>query len=589
MREMAWRPARLWVSVAALSAAAAACGGGDGNDEAPAAAAPVEVRMLAFNDFHGALEPAGLSLTLPDPSDPAKTVRVNTGGAAYLASALEGQRQGRAHTVTISTGDLIGASPLVSALFRDEPTVEAMNRMKVDLNVVGNHEFDKGLAELRRVAAGGCSADTSDPNLSSCASGAGPYPGANFAFLAANVVETATGQPIFPPYVVKEFGGIRIGFIGVVTRSTPTIVSPAGVQGLAFGDEAEALNKYADELDAQGVKALVAVVHEGGQTSSAWNDTTCANAQGPIFDIVDRLNGKIDVVFSGHSHAGYNCLRSGIPVIQAYANGRAISQVDVTLDPASRDVDRSKTVAQNLPVVNDTNTAEVAARFTPLGAHAAVQQVVDEYRALAAPKAARVIGQITAAIDRTPGAGGDTPAGRLIADAQLAATAAADKGGAQIAFMNPGGVRADFPCTAGPCDLTFGQAFTVQPFGNSLVVMTLTGSQIKALLEQQATGVNAERPRMLQPSQGFTYVWSAANPAGQRVSQMKLNGVDIVPGQAYRVTVNSFLADGGDGFTVLRDDGAERLGGAQDIDALIDYIARHSPVAPPTPARILVD
>lgn len=580
------RAARTLLAALAAVALTSACGGDDdddGNDDQT----PVAVRLLAVNDFHGNLETTGLSSTLPDPANAGATVRVNTGGAAYVATQLKALREGQANVVTLSTGDLIGASPLASSLFRDEPTIEVMNAIGIDLNVVGNHEFDKGLAELQRLEAGGCSTDTSNPNVESCARG-GNYAGADFGFLAANVVD-ADGTPIFPATAVRTVGGRKIGFIGVVTTTTPTIVSPSGVQGLRFLDEAETLDKYAAELNAEGVKAIVAMVHEGGSTSSGFDDPTCANATGRIFEIADAIDDAIDVVFSAHTHQGYNCVRQGKVVIQGLAFGRAISQVDVVIDPATDDIDRRLTVAHNVPVVNDTNSAEVAAKFPPLAADADVKAIVDAYVALAQPKAARVIGQITEAITRTPEAtsGGDHPAGRLIADSQLAATQAAASGDAQIAFMNPGGVRADFVCAAGPCDLSFGAAFTVQPFGNSLVVMTLTGAQLKTLLEQQGSGANAASPRILQPSAGFGYTWTASAAESSRASDLRLNGTPIDAAASYRITVNSFLAEGGDGFTVLRD-GSDRLGGAQDIDALIDYLqAAGEAVAPVTTPRVV--
>ena len=581
-------------AVAAVAALVVGCAGGPGGQGGSGGpGAPIPVRLLAINDFHGHLEPGSNSLPLPDPANPAATVRVNTGGAAFLATQLEALRQGRRHTMTVSTGDLIGASPLVSSLFRDEPTIEVMNAMKVELNVVGNHEFDRGLTELKRLVEGGCNTDASDPNVSSCARPGRPYAGARFSsepgrgFLAANVVD-ASGRPVFPPYAVRRFEGVPIGFIGVVTRSTPTIVVPSGVAGLRFLDEADTLNRYAAELSGRGVKAIVALVHEGGITDSGWNDTACVNGRGPMFDIMKRLSPEIDVVFSGHTHQGYNCRIDGKVLIQGTAFGRAVSMVDVVLDPTTRDIDRSKSAALNVPVVNATNPAAVAAKFPPLAADPGIQAIVDEYVALAAPRANRVIGRLAAAITRNPEAdgGGDSPAGRLIADAQLAATRSPERGGAVIALMNPGGIRADFPCEAGPCNLTFGQAFTAQPFGNSLVVMTLTGAQLKALLEQQATGVNAARPRMLQPSEGFTYTWSAGAPDNARASDLRLRGQPIDPAARYRVVVNSFLADGGDGFTVLTQ-GTERLGGAQDLDALVDHLRTlPAPVAPITTPRI---
>jgi 5'-nucleotidase len=555
----------------------------------PAATGSVTVRLLGFNDFHGNLEKAGLSLNLPDPADPAKTVRVATGGAAFLAGKLAELKAGNPNTVIVSSGDLIGGSPLVSAFFRDEPTLEIMNLIGVDLNAVGNHEFDKGVAELTRIVKGGCSTDMRDPNLASCARPSqGAYAGAKFPFLAANVVDAA-GKPIQPPYVIKTFQGARIAFIGAVTRTTPTIVVPEGVRGVRFLDEAAAINTYVDEVKALGVQAIVAVVHEGGLTDSAWNDPTCANPRGEIFEIVNKLKPDVDVVFSGHTHQGYNCTVKGIPVMQAFAFGRGISQVDVVIDPATQDIDRTKTRALNVPVVNDANPPEVAAKFPSVTPSAVVAKLVADYAALAAPRANREIGRITATINRESAPGGDFPAGRLIADAQLAATAPADKGGAVIAFMNAGGIRADFNCApvapATTCAVTFGGAFTVQPFGNSLVVMTLTGAQLKELLEQQNTGANAQRARMLQPSKGFTYTWDGGAAAGARVSNMRLNGALIDPAKPYRITVNSFMADGGDGYSVLSK-GTDRVGGAQDVNALIAYLAANNPTSPDMTARI---
>jgi 5'-nucleotidase len=561
------------------------------------AAAPVNVRLLAFNDFHGHLEPGGNALNLPDPANPANLMRVATGGAAFLAGKLDELRAGQPHTVTLSSGDLIGASPLASSLFRDEPTIEVMNALRLDLNAVGNHEFDRGLAELRRLVDGGCAPNPSDAATTSCPDPARPYAGARFAdgpgrgFLAANVVDAA-GQPVLPPYAVRRFGGQRVGFIGVVTRVTPTIVVPSGVAGLRFLDEADTLNRYAAELEAQGVKAIVAMVHEGGTTRGSWNDTTCPGAEGPIFDIHRRLSPAIDVVFSAHSHQGYNCRIDGRIVIQAFSFGRGISQVDLVIDPATGDVDRALTRSLNVPVVNTGNPPDIAARFPPTVPDAGVQRLVAGAVQAAAPRAQRVIGRLASPLTRTPEAtsGGDHPAGRFVADVQLAATRPPGRGGAQIAFMNPGGIRTDFSCpgnTSGPCDITFGAAFAAQPFGNSLVVMTLTGAQIVELLEQQATGVNAQRPRILQPSAGFAYTWAAGAPAGSRVRNPTLDERPLDPSARYRVVVNSFLAEGGDGFTVLTR-GTDRLGGPQDLDAMVEYLrGRTAPVAPDAVPRVV--
>lgn len=573
---------RLPLAVLAIAfAALVACSSSDDDDAPPpAAATPVDVRLVAFNDFHGHLSPDTTGSIAVNAPSGTGTVSVRAGGAAFLATKIDQLRAGRPNTFVISTGDMIGGTPLVSALFRDEPAVEAANLIGVDVNVVGNHEFDKGRAELERMIRGGC-APANDPNLSTCARPGANYAGARFPFLAANVVDAATNRPILDPYIVREFGGVRMGFIGVVTRTTPTIVVPTGVAGLTFADEAQTINRYVAELKAQGVEAIAVLMHEGGQTDSTLNDRTCANARGPAFAIVDQLDAEVDVVFTGHTHQAYNCVRRGIPVIQGSSFGRLVSVVDLKLDPATRDVVPGSANATNEPVVNNANTV---AGFQALAPRADVAALVQEYTTLSAPRANRQIGSISAPFTRTAGPGGDHSAGRLIADAQLLATQPAGFGNAQVAFMNPGGVRADF-ATAGP--VTFGQAFTVQPFGNSLVTMTLTGNQIDTLLEQQFSGGNAQSPRILQPSEGFTYAWDFAAPAGSKVdiASIRINGTPIVPTQSYRVTVNSFLAEGGDNFAVLRD-GTNRLGGALDIDALIAYLQARSPVAPVTTGRI---
>ncbi|MGL4230480.1 MAG: bifunctional metallophosphatase/5'-nucleotidase [Casimicrobium sp.] len=571
------------LSLAIATALVTGCGSDDDTPPAPVAKAE-KVRVLAFNDFHGHLEKGSNALTLTDPADATKTVSVRTGGGAFLAGKIKELRAGNPNTIVVSSGDLIGGSPLVSAFFRDEPTIELMNSIGIDINAVGNHEFDKGVNELKRIVGGGCNTDTSDPNLSSCASASKTFAGSKFSFLAANV-EGSDGKPIYSPYIVKTVGTQKIGFIGVVTRTTPTIVAPAGVTGIRFTDEATTINRYVTELKSQGVKAIVAVVHEGGTTDSTWNDTACANARGEIFTIADKLDREVDIVLSGHTHQGYNCVRNGMRIMQSFAFGRGIAQLDFEIG-VDGNITASTMTAANVPVVNDSNTdAAIIAKFPPVAADAAAKKIVDDYVALAAPKSNREIGTISATIDRTASPGGDHPAGRLIADAQLDATASGSTGNAQIAFMNPGGVRADFTCTAPPCAVTFGQAFTVQPFGNSLVVMTLTGQQIKDLLEQQWTGANATRPRILQPSKGFTYSWDNNAAAGAKVSAMTLNGTAINLTTSYRVTVNSFLADGGDGFTTLIA-GTNRLGGAQDIDALIAFFAKNRPYAVDSIARI---
>jgi 5'-nucleotidase len=567
----------------------------------PASPAPVALRLIGFNDFHGNLEAGNLNLTLADPATPGRGMRVAVGGAAALAGMVNRLRDSADHALVLSSGDLIGAAPLVSTLFHHESTIELMGRIGLELNVAGNHEFDAGLAELRRLYRGGCAGPSAQPAVTSCA--LDKFTGARFPLLAANVLNAA-GRPVFAPWVIRRYEGIPVGVIGAVTRSTPSIVIPSGVAGLRFTDEADAINRSVRELRRRGVKAIVAVLHEGGEVGASnrradWNDASCPGASGPIFEIAKRLDKAVDVVFSAHTHQGYRCELDGRVVIQATSYGRGVSVVDLVLDPRTRDVDARRTRSVNLPVLNDGSSDPAlrdklaAAAPEPYGAllraqrpDPAIAARVAQYAAIVAPKAGEAVGRIAGRYNRAsaPGVRGDSAAGRLIADAQLAATRAPATGGARIAFMNPGGIRTDLDCAAPPCTVSFGAAFSMQPFGNSLVVMSLTGAQLKALLEaQQPAGSN--EPSFLQPSSGFSYEWHAKAPAGERVQAMRLDGAAIVATQAYRVTVNSFLAEGGDGYVLLKQ-GTERQGGAQDLDALLAYLKTEPPPAPQAEPRI---
>jgi len=573
-----------------LSAALALCG-------LAQAAEPVALRLIGINDFHGNLESTGLSLTLADPQASDKPVRVPVGGAAALAGLVKALRADAPNSLMLSGGDLIGAAPLVSTLFKHESTIEVMNAIGLDVSTVGNHEFDAGATELKRIAKGGCAATKPDDAVTSCA--LDRYSGARFSYLSANVIDRP-GHTLFAPAVIKRVHGVPVGIIGAVTKTTPSIVIPSGVAGLRFVDEADAINRAARHLKAQGVRAIVLVIHEGGelgppQHRGDWNDASCTDAHGPIFDIAKRLSSDVSVIFSAHTHQGYRCVVDGRVIIQGTSYGRGVSVVDVALDPKTRRFIPSLTRSINLPVVNDQTDPALRERFAaslpaPYAGilraaqpDAAIAERVAKYSALAAPKANRPVGQIGASFPR----GGlvDSAAGRLVADAQLAATRAPEVGGAQIAFMNAGGIRSDLECKGTPpCTVTFGQVFTMQPFGNSLVVMSLTGVQLKALLESQQKP-NALEQTVLQPSEGFTYTWQADAAAGERVSDMRLNGEPVVPERTYRVTVNSFLSEGGDGFAVLAR-GTERRGGAQDLDALLAYLQAAAERAPTPQPRI---
>ncbi|WP_437997105.1 bifunctional metallophosphatase/5'-nucleotidase [Sorangium sp. So ce185] len=550
-------------------------GGGTGGAGGTSGGDTVSVQILAFNDFHGNLEhPPGNNgrITLPD------TTQVNAGGAAYLASRIAALRATNPNTVVVSAGDLIGASPLVSALFHDEPTIEAMNLLGLDINGVGNHEFDKGTAELLRMQYGGCSP------VDGCTDGTF-FAGASFQFLAANVVvDTTTGRTLFPRYDVREFDGVKIAFIGMTLEGTPSIVTPVGVAGLSFMDEVDTVNDIVPELQAQGIEAIVVVLHEGGLPTGHFNE--CPDISGPIIEIATNVDPAVDVLVTGHTHQAYNCLLGDKIVTSAASFGRLVTDIDLEISRTTGDV-TAKT-ANNVVVTHDTHDEP----------YAAVADLVTRYKDLSAPLANMQVGTITATLDRAvPAMGAGLFAmGAVIADAQLAATREASKGGAEVALMNPGGVRTDLTYAASPTEITdgvvtFGEIFTVQPFGNSLVVMTLTGEQIDQLLEQQfrVDASGAPRNLILQVSDGFTYTYSQSAPIGAKVdiASIRIGGVPIEAARTYRVTVNSFLATGGDGFTVLND-GADRLGGALDLDALRDYFAARSPVAPPALDRITI-
>jgi 5'-nucleotidase len=539
------------------------------------------VRLIAFNDFHGHLEPGENRIETPDPADASRTRSVRVGGAAHLATLIARLRAEQPHHVVVSSGDLVGASPLVSGLFHDEPTIEVMNAIGIDFNVVGNHEFDHGVDELKRLAQGGCRA-TSSEHHESCRRGV--HAGARFPFLAANVLDRATDQPIFAPTFVKSFDGVRIGFIGVVTRSTPGIVVPSGVASVRFLAEARVLNQHAKALQGQGVQAIVAVVHEGGDAEGSYND--CNHPRGAIFDIERDLDPAIDIVLSAHTHRGYSCVIGGRAVVQGASFGRLVSVVDIAIDRTTGDVVRSHTRARNVPVVNGAEgDARLAADVPPLPADPTVAAIVEAYRAAAAPLATRPVGRISAPFERRPGTGGDHALGRLIADAQLAATRG---NGAQVALTNPGGIRTSLHASDANGTVTYADAYAAQPFGNSLVTLTLTGAQLKTVLEQQWSVARSERARMLQPSAGFSYQWDSRRPHGSRVEGMRLNGRPVNATDEVRVTVNSFLAAGGDGFRALRE-GRDRVGGPLDLEAFTEYLRAESaarPLAPSSASRI---
>jgi 5'-nucleotidase len=560
-----------------------------------------DVHLLAFNDLHGNLEAASLNI-----------YGKFAGGAAYLAKAVKDrQAQYGAYQVTVFAGDNIGASPLQNGLFHEEPIVIASNLMNVDFASVGNHEFDKGAAELQRIQNGGCHADgcTAAPYALPDGSTTDTYPGADFQYLSANVVRTATGETLFPAYAIKRFTStdgkkFEVGLIGEVLESTPTIVTPTGVAGLTFQDEADAANRAVQQLALRGVKVPVLVIHEGGvQTTGAALNGCAGNLAGsPIEEIASRLDPSVKVIISAHTHAEYRCTitSGGVTrlITSASSFGRILSDITLTIDPRNDKLVSAS--AQNVIVENALNAPGpgVTRQADPSKADPAVQAVVDQYVAAAAPLANQVIGRIQGDLTRTPSAFGESALGDVIADAQLVATQPASLGAARLAFMNPGGIRADLKTTdissGGEAvgEVTYGEAFTVQPFGNSLVTKTMTGDMMRRLLQQQFQGCGGTAPaagRFLQISYTFKYEQapSAATCAG-KIGRMWVDGVEVAPTDSFRVTMNNFLAAGGDGFTVFNE-GTNALGGAQDIDAFVAafHAAEPAGIAVPPLNRIV--
>jgi 5'-nucleotidase len=524
----------------------------------PTPAAPVEVQIIGINDFHGNLEtPASPpSVRMADGS----ILKERLGGAAALASTLKRVRQ--PNSITVSAGDLIGASPLVSAYFLDEPTIQAMNAIGLGLNAVGNHEFDKGSAELLRMQNGGCEKHTTRVPCR-----VEPFGGATFQFLAANV-HRSDGQTILPGSAVRQFGPVKIGFIGMTLKETATLVTPAGVAGLAFADEAASANALVPMLKAQGADAVVLLIHQGGKPGENYLQTGCDGLTGGILPIMDKLDPAIAIVVSGHTHYAYACEleRGGANrlLTSAGRNGYLVTDIRLTFDPATRALIHRSAI--NVPVQPQQ------------GADEGVAALVARYSAEAAPAAARSVGKLKGNAPYSD-VYDESPAANLIADAQLAATKAENHGNADISFINSSGVRTSItPASDGT--VTYGQIFAAQPFGNNLVVKSLTGVQLKALLEQQFVVENGktEVGSLLVPSANFRFDYDLSRPEGQRIVSMTLNGKRIRSDARYRVSVNNFLASGGDGFSALIQ-GTDTFDAGLDLDALEAWLATN-PTAP---------
>ncbi|MFJ9145238.1 bifunctional metallophosphatase/5'-nucleotidase [Streptomyces griseus] len=551
----------------------------------------VDVQLLSFNDLHGNLEPPAGSAGNVSETQPDGTVKaIPAGGVEYLATSLRTARKGNPYSVTAAGGDMVGASPLLSGLFHDEPTIEALNKLDLDVTAVGNHEFDEGATELARLQNGGCHP------VEGCYEKGKKFKGADFPYLAANVTKEKTGKPLLKPYTVWKKNGVKIGFIGVTLEGTPDIVTANGVKGLKFHDEVETINKYAKELDRKGVKSIVALIHEGGAPASTSYNYDCDSPgagdgiSGPIVDIAKGITPKVDALVTGHTHQAYVCTvpdPSGKPrmVTSASSFGKLYTDTTLTYDRRTNDIVRTSVKSANHVVTRDQPKA------------ADMTRLIDRWNKLAAPIANKPQGWISADINGRGSTAPEKPLGNVIADAQLEGLAPADKGGAEVAFMNPGGIRADLVHKASGSEgdgvVTYGEAFTVQPFTNMMNVVDLTGAQLVTALQQQVSGGNEASPKILQVSKGLTYTLDLTKSGADRVvaDTIKLNGEAIDPARTYRVAMNEFLAGGGDGFAALGE-GTNKLVGASDLDLFNAYLAAHStaaaPLDPPATDRITV-
>ena len=566
---------RLGIALAAI-AALGGCVARPGASDAP-----IAVKIIAFNDFHGNLEPPRQAIDAPGAGG--MMIKVPAGGAAHLASAIAALRAKNPNALVVSAGDMTGASPLVSSYFLDEPTVAAMNLIGLDLNAAGNHEFDRGSVELLRLQNGGC-----DPAVpAQCR--VEPFAGAKFAYLAANTM-MASGTSLLPGTAIRTLGSgarsVKIGFIGLTTRTTGILVSPSGIPGISFADEAATANALVPKLRAEGADAIVVLIHEGGDTKGGYDDKGCPGLSGAIRPILDALDPAIDLVVSGHTHKAYVCdygrYDAARPILLTSAGnaGRLITDITLRIDPRTRRVvgkSADNVIVQGEGYTLGETTVTTTDRYPRFAADPRVKALVDRYAAEVEKVRVRPAGRLTAIPAFTSGAMRETELGNMIADAQLAATR---KDGAQIAFMNPTGVRASLtPDARG--SVSYGAIYAVQPFGNVLMVRRYTGAQIRAVLEQQFDKTGG--PMRLQVA-GMRYSFDRSRPAGQRIIAPTVDGQPLRADASYTVTISNFLAFGGDGFSAFSA-GSDVAGGISDLEALEAYLSRGAPVTPPTADR----
>jgi len=531
----------------------------------------VDVQVLAINDFHGNIEPA--------PGGNGLIEGTAVGGVEYLATHVAQLRATNPNTIVVSAGDNVGAAPFLSGMFHDEPTVEALNEVGLQISTVGNHEFDEGWWEIYRMQHGGCHPTDGCQDQT-------PFDGAKFTYLSANVVldparvdpeklrqsgwtSPSQSSTLFPGSVVRTIGGVKVGFIGLVVKTTPDIVQPFATRGLTFRPEAEAGNEEVARLTAQGVHTIVVLIHEGATPArEAYNG--CEDVVGPVMEIAKALSPEVDAVVAGHVHRAYNCTVDGKLVTSAASLGRIVTDIDLRVDARTGDV-VSKS-ARNVLVTRDVPKSP------------AVSTIIEHYRPLAAVVGARVVGTIAAEIPRDQNQNGEASLGDVVADAMLEAGRAATPGPAEAALANVGGIRAGLVGqpngNGGLRNVTYAQAFEVLPFGNRVQVKTVTGDTILRWLEQQFDNPGPGRATIMQVA-GITYAFSPARPPGQRVNRasVMIGGQPVQPARRYRIVSSDFVWNGGDAFTVATES-TDPVDVGADVDVFVAYLGKHPGVQP---------
>ncbi|MDE1466196.1 bifunctional metallophosphatase/5'-nucleotidase [Aurantiacibacter sp. D1-12] len=546
---------RITTAAALLSTAALAACAAPQTDVVTSAASPepVTLQILAINDFHGNLETPQSATTWLDNGE---EHRARLGGAGALAGTLGTLRS--ENSVTVAAGDLIGASPLISALFLDEPAIDVLSEMGLDIASVGNHEFDRGTDELRRIQDGGCEQFTLKQP---CA--IGRFEGAGFSYLAGNVV-SEDGASFFPGTMIQEMDGAQIGFIGLTLEGTPNLVSAQATEGYDFLDEADTANRLAAELRAQGADAVVLLLHEGANVDPRFNIAGCPSLNGSVVPIIERLDPSISLVVSGHTHQAYVCnvtSAAGHDVLLTSGGryGGFVTDITMVVDPAN---DRVLSLdGRNVPVDGS------------MGTNATVDAIVSRAAEASGPVANRAVGPISDSGERGENCG-DRPAQDFVADAYLFAANAGLDFPADVAFTNSGGVRSNLD-SARDGVMTFGELAAMAPFGNSVIVLEMTGSEIRNVLEQQFCEENGQIgicDSVLIPSAGMAYSVDQGAVLGSRIASMTLNGEPIDDARTYRVVTNNFLVGGGDGFEQFSQV-SQIANVGFDIDALEAYVA----------------